>query len=125
MKLTLWQRLNAALVGVGLLLMAGFLLELWAKGKNWEAVTRREQLGGTRDRINMDMMRMSDAMRGRLLEPSNELEKRRGEAAESDLKLCFERLQRIAGDRPELMGAVKKVRDVVRDKVEPFEGRVM
>src|SRR6266478_1251734 len=125
MKLTLWQRLNATLVGLILLLMAGFLLELWAKESNWAAATRREQLSGTKDHINLDMMRMSDAMRGALLDPKNDIEKRRRDSAEADLTACFERMQSTTADRPELLGAIRKLRDFVTQKLQPFHGRVM
>src|SRR5215471_8128355 len=125
MKLTLWQRLNATLVGLILLLMAGFLLELWAKETNWAAAHRREQLSGTKDRINMDLMRMSDAMRGMLLDPKNDIEKRRRDNAEADLAACLDRIQTVSAGQAELLGAIKKLRDFVTQKIQPFHGRVM
>ena len=125
MKLTLWQRLNATLIGLILLLMAGFVLELWVKEINWRAANRREMLSGLRDRLLMDTMRMSDALRGMLLEPKSENEKRWRDNAEADLAATFDKMQGAFSDRPELMDSLKKLRDFVTKKLEPFHGRLM
>src|SRR5438552_7651174 len=93
MKLTLWQRLNATLVGLILLLMAGFLLELWVKGTNWSTEKRREQLSELQDHIYMDLMKMSDSTRAVLMDTGNELERRRRESAETDLNGTFDKFQ--------------------------------
>src|SRR5204863_10201960 len=103
MKLTLWQRLNATLIGLILLLMAGFLLELWVKESYWTAANRGEQLSGSKDRLYMDMMQMSDALRGVLLDPKNDFEKRRRDNAKADLAATFDKMQTLFSDRPGLM----------------------
>src|SRR5439155_24885878 len=111
--------------GLILLLMAGFLLELWVKESNWAAANRREQLSGSKDRLYMDMMRMSDAMRGMLLDPKNDIEKRRRDNAEADLAATFDKIQTSFSDRPRLMASLKKLRDFVTEKLQPFHGKVM
>src|SRR5437764_10559031 len=115
MKLTLWQRLNATLIGLILLLMGGFLLELWVKGSNWSAAARREQLGGLRDHIYMDLVRMSDATRGLLLDPQNEIDRRRRESTETDLSASFDKFQTSFEDHPELIAPLRKLRKFVTD----------
>src|SRR5438046_160447 len=124
MKLTLWQRLNATLIGLILLLMAGFLLELWVKESYWTAANRGEQLSGSKDRLYMDMMQLSDAMRGVLLDAKNDFEKRRRDSAKTDLGGTFDKIQGAFSDRPRLMGSLKKLRDFVTEKLHPFHGRV-
>src|SRR5438034_188756 len=124
MKLTLWQRLNATLIGLILLLMAGFLFELWVVGSNTSADTRRELLGGLRDHIYMDLMRMSDATRGILLDARNDLDRRRVESAQTDLAASFAKFQSTFTNRAELLDSMRQLQNFVLRTNNPFLGRV-
>src|SRR6266446_591161 len=122
MKLTLWQRLNATLIGLILLLMAGFLFELWVLGSTTSAESRREQLGGLRDHIYMDLMRMSDAIRGMLLDARNDLDRRRLENAQTDLAASFDKFQSTFTNRTELLDSMKQLQNFVLRSNNPFLG---
>src|SRR5438445_13058577 len=113
MKLTLWQRLNATLVGLILLLMAGFLFELWVKDSFWSADKRREQLSALRDHIYMDLMRMSDATRGMLLDGRNDFDRRRLENAETDLTGSFDKFQSTFTNLTELLDSMNQHQNFV------------
>ena len=103
----------ASLVFQVLLLMAGFLFELWVVGSNTSADTRRELLGGLRDHIYMDLMRMSDATRGMLLDAKNDLDRRRLETAQTDLAASFAKFQSTFTNRAELLDSMRQLQNFV------------
>ena len=82
--MTIWQRLNTALALLILLLMVGFGLYVWQEKVGWASIQRTEQLAAAKDRIYFDLIRMSDGLRGLLLDPKNDLEKKRRHEAETD-----------------------------------------
>src|SRR5262245_55778022 len=85
-QMSIWQRLNTALVGVlVLLLMAGGFLAYRSEKTVTGAERRGDEMANKIDRIFLDEALMSDALRGLLLEEKSELEKKRRRDAESDL----------------------------------------
>ena len=74
---TIWQRLNTAFWLLIVLLLAGVGLALWAANARSAGVHRSDQLAAAKDRIAYDVVLISDTVRGLLLDPKNEAEKRR------------------------------------------------
>src|SRR5712671_6221419 len=83
--MSIWQRLNTALAVLVVLLMAGCGLALWIKEVVTNADERGEQLANKTDKIYLDEALMSDALRGVLLDPKSEVERKSRQHAEADL----------------------------------------
>jgi methyl-accepting chemotaxis protein WspA len=68
-------------------------------------------LAAARDRIELDVVEISEALRGLLLDPKNEQEKRRKQTAETDLSQNIEFTQAFFPGEPGLAGAVNSLKD--------------
>ncbi len=75
-SITIWQRLNTAFWLLIVLLLAGVGLALWAANARSVADRRSEQLAAARGNIAYKVVLISDTVRGLLLDPKNEMEKR-------------------------------------------------
>ena len=84
-QMTIWQRLNTALAVLILLLLAGVALAFWGRESRFVADQRNAQLQSKGDRIYLDFVRLSDTLRGLLLDPRNSVERTRRKSAEIDL----------------------------------------
>jgi methyl-accepting chemotaxis protein WspA len=121
--MTIWQRLNTALLVLVLLLMAGAGLALWIEHASALADQRSAELEANKERIHFDVIQMSDAVRGLLIAPADEIEKKRREVAENDLtKVDF---QAKYADQRELARAVKNLQDFATRSLIPFQNRVL
>ena len=89
-SITIWQRLNTAFWLLIVLLLAGVGLALWAATARSAADRRSDQLSGARGNIAYKVVLISDTVRGLLLDPKNEMEKRRKREAETDLASATE-----------------------------------
>jgi methyl-accepting chemotaxis protein WspA len=122
-NMTIWQRMNTALLLLVLLLMAGAGLALWIEHAAAVADQRSAELEANKERIHFDVIQMSDAVRGLLLEPMDEIEKKRREVTENDLaKVDF---QTKYTDQRELARSVKNLQDFATRFLIPFHNRVL
>src|SRR5437762_1706438 len=110
-NMTILQRLNAALLLLILLLVAGVGLALWVERTGSSAIQRTDQLSDARDRINSDVIALNEAVRGMLLDPKNDPEKSRRQEAETRLKANLDEIQKDFASYPELMVPVQGLRD--------------
>jgi methyl-accepting chemotaxis protein WspA len=121
-KLTIWQRLNTALAFLILLLLIGVGLAFWIEKSRSSAELTKVQLTSDKDRLLMNIVIMSDGLRGLMLDPANEIEKRRRQGAEGDMSPALDSLMTR---RPELSTAVRKVRDFWQGPLSRFHTRVL
>src|SRR5215813_11513783 len=123
-NMTIWQRLNTALFVLILLLVIGAGLALWIEHATTLAVQRSEELEAKKERIHFDVTQMSDVVRGLLLDPHprDDIEGRRREAAEKDLRETdFTTYGRHLG----VIRAVKNIQDFAVRTLIPFQNRVV
>src|SRR5205807_460310 len=118
--MTIWQRLNTALLLLVVLLLAGVGLAVWVEKAGSDASERSGELSGARDRIYSDVIRIDDAVRGLLLDPKNEPEKSHQEEAEKDLKQKLKQVQDRYHNHAALMAAVTELRDFTLGKQGAF-----
>lgn len=109
--MTIWQRLDRALLLLILLLFVAVGLAFWVALERSNANLRSEELSGDRDRAYYDVMLMIDTLRGLAAEPNNELEHKRHHDAEQELGSTLDKMQRSFKDFPELLAAAKGLGD--------------
>ena len=76
-KITLWQRLNLALVLMILLLLGGFCVFFWTEKAGSESRRLVAELTNTKDKLRYDLAEADDAVRGILFDPKHELNSNR------------------------------------------------
>jgi methyl-accepting chemotaxis protein len=124
-NMTIWQRLNTALLVLVLLLMVGAGLALWVQHVSSDAEMNAVLLDNRNDRIHLDIIQMSDAVRGFLLNPTDdEFEAKRREHAEVDLSLHINDLSAKFQNRKELIRALNNLRDFASRTLVPFHTQV-
>ena len=109
-NMTIWQRLNVALVLLVFLLASCAGLTLWMAQSSAKADQDGEHLSGSKDRIYYDVTLLSEALHGLLLDPRSEFDKKR-RVAESDLKTTVALVQQRFPQYPELLAAVAALQD--------------
>src|SRR2546427_12794043 len=115
--MTIWQRLGTALGLMVLLLMAGGFLALRIEQARTNAERESERLERNNDHVYHQLAGMSDALRGLLLESSNEPErnneKNRRNSAETTMLKNLVDLEALGRDQCELQKATHEVRGVM------------
>jgi len=112
--MTIWQRLDRALLLLILLLFVAVGLAFWVALERSSTSQRSDQLSGNRDRVYYDVMLMFDSLRGMSGDPKNELERKRHREAEQELESKLEQMQRAFKEVPELLTPVKNLSDFAR-----------
>jgi methyl-accepting chemotaxis protein WspA len=130
MKLvTIRQRLNAIVLFLTVLLLAGVGLTLWMEESRSADAQMTEQLNGARAELSYNVMRITDALRALALEPKSELEKRRHHEAETELKSKLFSLQGAYGTFPDLLSSLKEFEEfafgTASGTLGNFQGRVL
>src|ERR1035438_4753602 len=124
-KTTIWQRLNTALLLLILVLLAGVGLALWVAEARLVATHRSEQLSGARDRIRYDMLLISDTVRGLLLDPKNEAERKQKRDAEEDLAATLNSIPVTYTNQVALMKTVTDLRSFASRSLGAFNRQVL
>ncbi|MGD0259448.1 MAG: methyl-accepting chemotaxis protein [Verrucomicrobiota bacterium] len=122
---TIWQRLNTAFWLLIVLLLAGVGLALWVAAARSAAVHRSDQLSAAKDRIAYDVVLISDTVRGLLLDPKNDSEKRRKHEAEADLASQLNFIQREFSKYPDLMHSVGNLREFTSRVLDDLHRQVL
>ncbi len=120
--MTIWQRLDRALLLLILLLFVAVGLAFWVALERANASQRSDQLSRDRDRVYYDVMLMIDALRGLSVDPRNEAELRRHRDAASELEVNLETVQKAFEDFPKLLIAVKNLSEFARGAGETSLG---
>src|SRR5262245_15385713 len=109
--INIWQRRNLLFAVLVLLLFTGGGLGLWIERTTTRADRRSEQLAYRKDRINLDMVSLSDSLRGLLLDPKSDTEEKRRHDAEGDLDANFEFIRDNFSDQVDLQRSARALRD--------------
>jgi methyl-accepting chemotaxis protein WspA len=112
--MTIWQRLDRALLLLILLLFVAVGLAFWVAWENSNARQRSDKASGDRDHIYYDVMLVIDSLRGMAADPGNELERRRHREAERELEERLESMQKAFKDFSDLLNSLKNLNDFVR-----------
>jgi methyl-accepting chemotaxis protein WspA len=120
-NMTIWRRLNTALLLLILLLLVSVGLALWVEEARSTAIHRSDVLAGARDRIELDVIRISDALRGLLLDTKNDSEARRRQIAETDLYENIQSLQGSFPDKAGLSSAINGIKEFVLSSNGPVQ----
>jgi methyl-accepting chemotaxis protein WspA len=109
--MTIRQRLNTVVLMLTILLLVGVSLAIWMEKARFGTTHRSDELSVSKYAAYYDTLVLSDALRNRVLDVKNELEKRRQREAESDLKSNLNQMRALCGDCPELLIALKSLDD--------------
>ena len=123
--LSIWQRLNTAFWLLIVLLMASVGLALWVASARSAAAHHSDELSAAKDRIAYDVVFISDTVRGLLLDPRNDAEKRRKHDAEMDLDAQLKFIQSEFSDYPDLMRSVSNLSEFITRTVGEFHQQVL
>jgi methyl-accepting chemotaxis protein WspA len=109
--MTIWQRLDRALLLLILLLFVAVGLAFWVALERSNASQRSDQLSRDRDRVYYDVMLMIDALRGMSEDPKDEREAKRLRDAKIELEEKLDGVQKAFKDFPDLLAAAKSLSD--------------
>ena len=124
-KMTLWQRLNIALVLMILLLVGGFFVVHWTQNALKDSKLRIGELTTARAKVQLDSVEADDAVRGFLLESKGDLEKTRWRQASTALKGSIDHAESAARNHTNLVQAIVALKEFVFKKVGPFQSRTL
>jgi len=124
-KMTLWQRLNIALVLMLLLLVGGFCIVYWTEQAGAKSDHLIDQLTNSKDRIHLSLVEADDAVRGLLLDPRNEVEKSRWRQAQTEANASVYGPQHVPSRHTNLITAATTLREFIIKKLNPFQNRVL
>jgi methyl-accepting chemotaxis protein WspA len=122
---TIWRRLNTAFWLLIVLLLAGVGLALYAAAAGSARIHRGAQLSEAGKRIEYDVVLISGKVLRLLLDPKNEIEKRRKQDAETDLAAQLSFIQLEFTDYPDLIQSVHNLRDFTSRTLEDFHVEVL
>lgn len=127
--MTIWQRLDRALLLLILLLFVAVGLAFWVALERSSASQRSDKLSGDRDRVFYDVMLMIDSLRGMSADPKNDLDRRRLRDAKLELESKLEGMQHSFKDFSGLLASVKKLSDFAQETgpntLGNFQSKVM
>src|SRR5579862_6348736 len=112
--MTIWQRLDRALLLLIFLLFVAVGLAFWVAWERSNASQRSDHLFRDRNRAYYDVMLMIDSLRGLATEPKNELERKRYSGAQHELESNLDTVQLAFKDFEGLVDAAKKLSDFAR-----------
>src|SRR5438105_3471056 len=116
-NMTIWQRLNTALLLLILLLIVGVGLAVWGEKTSANVDLHEAELNGAHDHISMETVRLSEAVRGLAGEPKSDREKQQLTAqkdAEGSIRSGLAKFDKKPfSNYPDLQTAARKVRDFV------------
>lgn len=124
-KTTIWKRLNITSAVLGFLLLAGVGFALWSEHSRGIFHQRSEELNRTRIRVYYDLTQMSDGIRGVLIDPKNEAEKKLIIEAQRDLASVLVDLQAEFHEYPELIRSFKALSAFVTDQIVRFDQKLL
>ena len=108
-----------------LLLLTGGGLALWIERTATGADRRSEQLAYRKDRINLDLVSLSDSLRGSLLDPQNDMEEKRRHDAEGDLDANLQFIRDTFDNQADLQRSIAALREFTSKTLLPANKRIM
>jgi len=126
---TIAQRLYFALGTLFCLFLISLALKIWFEHrdglKRYQIEERRQQITAAAAQIRLDLLQMSDGLRGMLLNPKSELEKRRKLEADEQLVKQADLLKSLLADKPELVAGINAVAEFDDKTLNALENKVM
>jgi methyl-accepting chemotaxis protein WspA len=123
--MTIWQRLNTALLLLILLVLVGVGLALSVAEARSSGRHRSDLLNAARYRIHSDLLLLENAVCNLLLEPKVELDSKRRTDAEKDLITSLEAIQSSFPDATNLLNAVKGLADMATKTMATLSSRAV
>ena len=124
-NLTISRRLNLSFALILLLSILGVVVSWWVEREgsqiHVEAVQKRERLLLTAERLRYDILQISDAMRGILLDPKSDVDRRRKDAANEDLSTALRESESLVAAQPEVLKALRAIVDFHTRRLAPVE----
>jgi methyl-accepting chemotaxis protein WspA len=124
-KNTVRRQLNAAQVGLILLLIIGAILGLWVERTRSDAQHLSDRLSKDSGRIQSDFNLMTVGVRGLLLNVRNENEKAHLPNAIKDINETVSQLQKDFAGEADLMRGLGSLRDYVNKLLVPFQSQLV
>src|SRR5947199_10673933 len=97
-SMTIWQRLDTAVMLLMIRLLASVGIALWIQASRSSVVLQRTRFIAAIDRVNSDMLALTDSLRIMALDSKNENEKRRHEQVEHALRADVDQLQALSSE---------------------------
>jgi methyl-accepting chemotaxis protein WspA len=123
-QMTILGRLNTAFAVLVTLLIIGGLLALSSEKTLTNSESRGVELANKTDRIYYNVARMSDALRGLLLDFKSDEKKQRHEA-ERDLNENIKFIQQNFSNHVELMSSIQNLTNFTQKTLVPSQQRIM
>ena len=128
-NLTITRRLNIAFALIILLSILGVAVSWWVEREGSkiliEAVQKRERLLLTAERLRYDVLQISDAVRGILLDPKSDVDRKRRDNANEDLGRAFQESETLAAGEPEVLKALRAIVDFHSRRLAPVENNTV
>jgi len=123
-NMTIWQRLNTSLLLLILLGLSAVIVEVWIDKSRSQVSRQSDKLDMKRNEIQKEVFVIGGAIRGQLLDPKNDPDRKRRDEAERTLPTNLQDLQKEFADKPELTAAFRKLREFVLSTLLPFEHEI-
>jgi len=122
---TIAKRLFALFGLVIAALAGGFALFLSADTREATATEQHERYSTAAAELRYDLITMSDALRGLLIDPASEKDRARKESVDRSFRKAINDLKSTVADRPELLRAVAAIADFDETKLNVVENQLM
>lgn len=110
-KMSFWQRLKTSLAVLILLLIIGAGLAWWVEKTRSTIDHRSDQLENDAANVRLKLVEMGNALRGLLLDPKNEPDRKLGTDSEKELERILDSMQSRYADNERLLNSIKNVRE--------------
>jgi len=120
-----WQRCHSATFLLVVFLLAGVSLVFWAEHIQGNVQRRSDALETLKHRVHKDLILISDATRGALLDPGSKEERSLRATAESDLLVALRSTQTEFPEHADLRSAADGLRAFVSTNLMPLQAQLM
>ncbi len=120
-----WQRCHSATFLLVVFLLAGVSLVFWAEHIQGDVQRRSDALETLKHRVHKDLILISDATRGALLDPGSKEERSLRATAESDLLVALRSAQTEFPEHADLRVAADGLRAFVSTNLMPLQAQLM
>jgi len=110
-RFTIGQHLRTSSAALIVLLLIGVGLALWVEKSRSSATHLSDQRTAAADRIRYNLLQVSDAIRGLLLDPKNELDRKRLASADKDSFAALESIGPLVPENTDLFVAWRALRN--------------